>query len=60
MKEIDELCERIIGVANDFMSNMALNRDKGNKAAAARARKYSVALEKLLKDYRKMTISASK
>lgn len=56
--QFDSLCEKIIGTAEVFMYNMAQNRDKGNKAAGLRARKASLELEKLFKEYRKLSVKA--
>ena len=44
----------------DFSENAALQVEKGNKAAGARARNASLDLEKSLKEFRKVSISASK
>ncbi len=46
-------------IAN-FSDNAALQVEKGNKAAGARARKASLELEKSLKEFRKVSIAASK
>jgi len=43
-----------------FEEDAAANVNKGNKAAGTRARKTSLAIEKLLKDFRKKSIEASK
>lgn len=56
--QFDSLCEKIIGTTEVFMYNMSQNRDKGNKAAGLRARKTSLELEKLLKEYRKLSVKA--
>lgn len=55
-----ELAERITGAMTDFVENAKKNIMTGNKAAAARARKTSLEIEKLLKEYRKMSIEANK
>lgn len=44
---------------SDFYTEMTKGLN-GNKAAAARARKASLELEKLLKEYRKASIKAAK
>lgn len=46
-------------VMNDLLPNLAQSCS-GNKSAAARARKASLELEKLLKEYRKQSIEAAK
>ncbi|MCQ2361162.1 MAG: histone H1 [Paludibacteraceae bacterium] len=43
-----------------FADNAADQVNKGNKAAGARARKASLELEKLLKEFRKSSINAAK
>ncbi|MEI6556252.1 MAG: histone H1 [Paludibacter sp.] len=43
-----------------FATDADLQVEKGNKAAGTRARKTSLDLEKLLKEFRKASIGASK
>ena len=43
-----------------FAENAQLQIQKGNKAAGTRARKSSLELEKLLKQFRKESLDASK
>lgn len=43
-----------------FSENASAQAEKGNKAAGTRARKSSLELEKLLKEFRKVSISESK
>ena len=43
-----------------FAKDAALQVENGNKAAGARARKASLELEKLLKQFRKDSIAATK
>ena len=43
-----------------FATNANLQLEKGNKAAGTRARKAALELSKLLKDFRKMSVDASK
>ena len=57
---MEALAKEITKKACDFMSDMQVNIDKGNKAAGARARKASLELEKLFKEYRKKSIEAEK
>lgn len=54
-----ELIEKIAEETDNLLTNIELNV-KGNKAAGARARKATLALEKLYKQYRKLSIEASK
>ena len=42
------------------MSDAELQIEKGNKAAGTRARKASLELEKLMKEFRKASLEASK
>jgi len=53
------LVEKIAVVAAEFAANAQKNVE-GNKAAGARARKASLELEKLYKEYRKESIKAAK
>lgn len=43
-----------------FSDNAALQVEKGNKAAGTRARKAALELSKLLKEFRKVSVEASK
>ena len=43
-----------------FAKDAALQVENGNKAAGTRARKASLAIEKALKEFRKVSIEASK
>lgn len=43
-----------------FKADAHLQEEKGNKAAGTRARKASLTLEKLLKEFRKVSLEASK
>lgn len=57
MKELfDNIKEQI----DLFEKNAAQQVEVNNKAAGARARKASLALEKLLKEFRKVSIEAAK
>lgn len=60
MEELKTLVETINEKISEFTNNAATNLEKGNKAAAKRARKASVELEKLMKKYRELTLKASK
>ncbi|NLI72610.1 MAG: histone H1 [Bacteroidales bacterium] len=55
-----ELVDRINQEFAVFKENATLQVEKGNKAAGARARKVSLELEKSLKEFRKVSIAASK
>ncbi len=43
-----------------FSQNAKLQLEKGNKAAGTRARKSALELSKLLKEFRKVSVDASK
>lgn len=55
-----DLKDRIADAMVDFTENFNKHTLRGNKAAGARARKASLKLEKLLKEYRKASIEADK
>ncbi|ORL47384.1 histone H1-like protein [Zunongwangia atlantica 22II14-10F7] len=55
-----ELVENINETFEAFKTDAEAQLESGNKAAGTRARKTSLALEKLLKEFRKESIAASK
>ena len=55
-----ELVNAIVAEYAVFAENAAAQAEKGYKAAGARARKSSLALEKMMKEFRKASIEASK
>jgi hypothetical protein len=55
-----QLVDKINGVIAEFQSNATAQVEKGNKAAGARARKASLELSALLKDFRKESVELSK
>lgn len=59
MKQLSDIVAAINDKTAEFKVNAALNLN-GNKAAGARARKASLEIEKLLKDYRKLSVAAAK
>lgn len=59
MKQLSDIVAAINDKTAEFKYNAALNLN-GNKAAGARARKASLEIEKLLKDYRKLSVAAAK
>ena len=59
-KNMNELIAKIKELNEAFMSDAALQIEKGNKAAGTRARKASLELEKLMKEFRKASLEASK
>ena len=57
---MNELVAKINEVFEAFAKDAALQVEKGNKAAGTRARKASLELEKLMKEFRKVSVEASK
>ena len=55
-----ELVEKINALYAEFEKDATVQSDKGNKAAGQRARKVSLALEKELKNFRKVSLEAGK
>ena len=55
-----ELVNQIKAEYEVFAANAEAQVEKGNKAAGARARKASLAIEKMMKEIRKVSIEASK
>ena len=55
-----ELVDQIKAEYEVFAQNAEAQVEKGNKAAGARARKASLAIEKMMKEFRKVSIEASK
>jgi len=55
-----ELIEKINAEFENFKSESGSLTEKGVKAAGARARKATLELEKLLKEFRKVSIEESK
>ena len=55
-----ELVDQIKAEYEVFVSNAEAQAEKGNKAAGARARKAALNLMKLMKDFRKVSVEASK
>lgn len=55
-----ELVEKINAAYADFAKNAEAQVVKGNKAAGARARKAALELMKELKEFRKVSVEATK
>ena len=55
-----ELVHSIKVLAGEFIENATAQAEKGNKAAGARARKASLQVGKLLKEFRKVSVEAGK
>ena len=57
---MEELMAKINASIEAFKTDATLQIEKGNKAAGTRARKASLELEKMLKEFRKKSIEAGK
>ena len=57
---MNELIAKIKELNAAFFSNTQLQAKKANKAAGTRARKASLELEKVLKEFRKVSLEESK
>lgn len=57
---MEELIGKIKAELDIFTADAAMQAEKGNKAAGTRARKSSLDLEKLLKEFRKLSLEDSK
>ena len=57
---MNELIEKIKELSNALLVDAAAQAEKGNKAAGTRARKASLDLEKVLKEFRKVSLEESK
>jgi len=55
-----ELIEKLTTEFEAFKADAELQTEKSNKAAGTRARKSSLDLEKLLKEFRKVSLEESK
>ncbi len=55
-----ELVEKVAALYEAFSKDANLQVENANKAAGARARKASLELEKAMKEFRKLSIEASK
>ena len=59
-EKMKELLEKIYAEAQVFGKDAALQMNKGNKAAGARARKVALAMMKDLKEFRKISVEEAK
>jgi hypothetical protein len=59
-KTVNEIAAELTACWTDFSDNHAIFVDKGNKAAAARARKAINELKKLVTAYKKASVEATK
>ena len=57
---MNELVAKINETFEAFSKDAELQVEKGNKAAGTRARKASLELEKLMKEFRKVSVEAGK
>ena len=59
-KNMNELIAKIKELNAALVADAELQAEKGNKAAGTRARKASLELEKVLKEFRKVSLEESK
>ena len=57
---MNELIAKIKEMSDALLTDAAAQAEKGNKAAGTRARKVSLELEKILKEFRKVSLEESK
>lgn len=57
---MEELVQKISDLANEFCKDACAQATKGNKAAGVRARKTSLELTTLLKEFRKVSLEKAK
>lgn len=57
---MNELIAKVRELAAELVADAELQDEKGNKAAGTRARKASLTLEKVLKEFRKVSLEESK
>lgn len=57
---MNELVAKVASLYEAFQKDANAQVENGNKAAGARARKASLEMEKLLKEFRKASIEAAK
>ncbi len=57
---MNEILNKMQEVYATFHEDATLQSEKGNKAAGQRARKASLEIEKLMKEFRKVSLDASK
>ncbi|MBP3680154.1 MAG: histone H1 [Bacteroidaceae bacterium] len=57
---MNELIAKIKGLNEALLIDATAQAEKGNKAAGTRARKASLELEKVLKEFRKVSLEESK
>lgn len=55
-----DLVEKVAALMADFNKDAAAQIENGNKAAGVRARKASLEIEKIMKEFRKASLDASK
>ena len=55
-----EVVEKVAGLVSEFNKDAASQIENGNKAAGVRARKASLEIEKIMKEFRKASLDASK
>ncbi len=57
---MNEIILKIQEAYDSFVKDAKLQEENGNKAAGIRARKASLSIEKMMKEFRKSSLEASK
>lgn len=57
---MEKLVEKMVELSSAFNKDANAQIENGNKAAGTRARKTSLEIEKLMKEFRKASLEASK
>ena len=57
---MDERLQKIHEAFDAFAKDAKLQEENGNKSAGTRARKTSLSIEKMMKEFRKTSLEASK
>lgn len=57
---MNDLAAKIQEAYEAFYKDLTLQAENGNKSAGARARKTSLAIEKMMKEFRKLSLEESK
>lgn len=60
IKKMETILKQVAELYADFAKDANAQIEKGNKAAGTRARKASLELEKLMKEFRKASLAAAK
>ncbi|WP_289764415.1 histone H1 [uncultured Duncaniella sp.] len=55
-----DLTAKIQEIWNEFSKDATLQAEKGNKAAGMRARKASLSIDKMMKEFRKISVEEAR